>query len=110
MARVTRHDILELFKELPRGYKATTSEIAMQLKVREYQVRAGVAWLVMGCILCECGAETRRDRQDRKYKAKLYRWTGQTDIDRVPRDPTDRRIVMERKNHKQFAAMLKKAW
>jgi len=110
MSRCTRNDVINAFRALPDGASTTTKLIARRLGCREYQVRAAISWLVLGNLVAEAGSTIRTDDKNRKYTAKLYTWTGKTEISRVPRDPVDRRIVSDSKNSKTVTCFLCRAW
>lgn len=65
------------------------------LECPEYPVRAAVSWLTLGGLVEVAGDHTRKDKRGKRYRARLYRWTGREDIRRVPRDPDDRRRDLE---------------
>lgn len=105
---MTREDVIELFKQRPNE-SLTTLEISKHLGENEYPVRACVSWLVGGGILEEDGAIQRRDKENRPYLAKQYKWTGKEQIDRVPQDPHERRIAKEQRI-RQLNMKLFKKW
>lgn len=108
--RITREDIIEAFKELPDDSVTTTFRIAQRLECDEHQVRAAVSWLVMGGLLFAAGETVRKDSQGRKYTAKLYSFSGDDEIRRVPRDPTDRKIAIESRCSEKVSAFLSRRW
>lgn len=108
---VTRKEILEVFKLLPADESITTQGVAWCLNCSEYRVRACVSWMVLGGILEEVKEQyQRKDREGRPYRVKRYRWTGKSEIGRVPRDPTDRAMLRDQQNQRDIAAFVLKPW
>lgn len=89
MTRLAREDVLRLFRRYRRPM--TTLDVAERLGAREACVRGCIAWLLASGALEEAGSVTRRDKEGRKYSALEYRATGIKDLDRIPRDPIERR-------------------
>ena len=106
--KVTREDVIEVFKQHP-DESLTTLDIAKHLGKEEYRVRACVSWLVGGGVLVEDGVVQRRDKENRPYQANQYRWTGKEQIERVPQDPNERRLVKEQRA-RQADFLLFKNW
>ena len=111
MARITRLKVLEAFQILPDGCATTTFRIAQRLGCSEYQVRATISWLVMGGQLIEYREKNvRKDYQGRKYTVKRYMMTGENEIYRVPRDPTDRKMASEARHAAKVTEILSRPW
>lgn len=91
----TRARVLAAFRVLPPEAGITTLGLAWCLDCHETAVRAAVSWLTLGGLVEVAGDHTRKDKRGKRYRARLYRWTGREDIRRVPRDPDDRRRDLE---------------
>lgn len=107
----TREDVIEVLKSLPDGAEVTTSDVCVLLSCRgpvsERQVRACMSWLVLGGLVEDVRTVQRKDIRGRKYLAKVYRWTGKSEIRRVHRDPEKRRSAREAERAKEMAELHK---
>ena len=105
--RLSRNTVLGAIQDL--GDQCwTTRELANALDTDEYRVRAAVSWLRLGRLVEHAGSVTRMDHVGRPYRAICYRWTGRSDIQRVPRDPDVRRAALEQPI--PASAWLSRAW
>lgn len=94
--RITRADVLDLVRRRFEVETFSTTDIAAKLGVDEYRVRGALAWLVAGGIIRRAGSIERRDRSGVLYDARLYRWSGRSEIRRCPQDKEIRRNALER--------------
>ena len=94
-SRVTRADVLDLVRRRFPVETFTTTDVADGLGCEEYRVRAVVGWLVAGGIIRTAGSTRRRDRSGVTYEAKVYRWSGRSEIRRCPQAREARRHVLE---------------
>lgn len=94
--RINRAMVLDLVRGRFPVEVFSTRDIADGLGVSEYRVRGALAWLAAGGIIRTAGTVTRRDRSGVRYPAKLYRWSGRSEIKRCPQAPEARRTVIER--------------
>lgn len=95
-SRVTRADVLDLVRRRFPVEVFATSDVATALGCEECRVRAVVGWLAAGDLIRPAGTVTRRDRSGVPYPARLYRWSGRSEIKRCPQAPEARRTVIER--------------
>ena len=93
---IRREDVLNLVRGRFPVEVFSTRDIADALGCEEYRVRAALGWLVAGDLIRPAGTVTRRDRSGVRYPAKLYRWSGRSEIKRCPQAPEARRTVIER--------------
>lgn len=100
--RLRREDVLDLVRRRFAVEDFTTRDIADGLGCEEYRVRAAVAWLVAASILRRAGTVVRRDRSGVSYDARLYRWSGRSEIRRCPQDREARRHALERPSLSAF--------
>ncbi|WP_296702987.1 hypothetical protein [Thiocapsa sp. UBA6158] len=92
-SRVTRADVLDLIRRRFEVEVFSTIDIADGLGCEEYRVRGALAWLVAGGVIRTAGTTERRDRSNVRYPAKLYRWSGRSEIRRVPQDREARHLI-----------------
>ena len=83
----------------------TTADLAAVMGAHERPVRGAVTWLAAGRLLDRVGTVPRVDRKNRPYRAQVYRWTGRTQIQRVPHDIDDRRHSLEITDATRFLSM-----
>lgn len=78
---VNRERVLGLIKTA--SVSLTTKEMGRILKIKERSVRAAVGWLVLGKFIEHDGeivSQTTPGKYGkRKFKIKIYKWTGKTD-------------------------------
>ena len=72
------------------GEPFTSTSLAERLEVKEHQVRPVLGWLRAGGVVEEAERVTRRDHRG-GYRARAYLWTGEERVERVARDPEQRR-------------------
>ncbi len=107
---ITRGRVIAAFRALPPDAGITTLGLAGLLDCPEYPVRAAGRWLALGGLVTVAGEHVRRDGRGKRYGARIYRWTGREDIQRVARDETQRRCQAEQPVQALAAQWLSRRW
>lgn len=108
---MTREQVLMAFQELPTGVAITTLGLAWLCQcANEHRIRAAVSWLLLGGLVENAGEHWRRDCRGRAYRARLYRWTGKTDIQPVAREVHERWRPLDRDTQALASSWLSRRW
>ena len=104
--RVTREQVILAFRALPPGTAISTLGLSWLIGcIEEHRIRAAVSWLALGGLVELAGEHPRRDRRGRRFRVRLYRWTGREAITRVRHRPEDRRREREAVTQVDIGAM-----
>ena len=88
--------MIDAFRALPPGVAISTLGLAWLVGcIEEHRIRAAVSWLTLGGLVELAGEHPRRDRRGRRFRVRLYRWTGREAITRVRHSLEDRRRERE---------------